>query len=306
VRALRLTAGLAALLTFALIILGASVRATNSGLSCPDWPTCYGNWLPLPGDIPADAGYAYYQVMLEWVHRLIAGVILGPLVLVVAWLALRYREERPGLGAGAALLVVLLVIQAGLGGVTVLDQNSPWSVALHLGTALLVLSMTLFLAARAGSSAPAVDAGFRGLAAFAWLATFATIVAAAMMAKMGASLACATWPLCDGALLPDLSDPMVLVNWVHRLLAALAILAILLLYLRGRRIGGAFRGLGMGALLLVLLAALLAAHGIASFWPLWVAVTHQAIAILAFMHVTMILWKTWPVTEAAASRPQMA
>ena len=300
-RALKLTAGLAALLTFVLIVLGATVRATNSGLSCPDWPTCYGNWLPLPGSIPEDAGYAYYQVMLEWVHRLIAGVFLGPLVLVVAWLALRHREERPGLGAGAALLVVLLVIQAGLGGVTVLDQNSPWSVALHLGTALLVLSMTLFLAARAGSPAPAVDAAFRGLALFAWLASFATIVSAAMMAKMGASLACASWPLCDGAVVPDLSDPMVLVNWLHRVLAALAILAILLLYLRGRRLGGAFRGLGAGALLLVLLAALLGAHGVGTFWPLWAAVTHQAIAILVFMHVTMILWKAHPGRETGGA-----
>ncbi len=305
-RALRVTAGLAALLTFVLIVLGAAVRATNSGVSCPDWPTCYGHWLPLPGDIPADAGYAYYQVMLEWVHRLIAGVVLGPLVLVVAGLALRYREERPGLGAGAALLVVLLVVQAGLGGVTVLDQNSPWSVAVHLGTALLVLSVALFLAARAGSPAPAVDSGFRMLALAAWLVTFATIVSAAMMATMGANLACATWPLCDGAVIPDLSDPMVLVNWVHRVLAALAILAILLLYLRGRRLGDAFAGLGLGALILALLAALLAAHGIGSLWPIWVAVTHQAIAILVFMHVTMILWKAWPVPETAASRPLAA
>ena len=63
---LRTITGIALLLTFGLILLGAWVRATNSGLSCPDWPTCYGYWLPLPSDIPADAGYAYYQVMLEW------------------------------------------------------------------------------------------------------------------------------------------------------------------------------------------------------------------------------------------------
>ena len=300
-RALKLTAGLAALLTFVLIVLGATVRVTNSGLSCPDWPTCYGSWLPLPGTIPEDAGYEYYQVMLEWVHRLIAGVFLGPLVLVVAWLALRHREERPGLAGGAALLVILLVVQAGLGGVTVLDQNSPWSVALHLGTALLVLAMTLFLTARAGSPAPAVDGAFRALVLLTWIVTFAAIVSAAMMAKMGAAMACATWPLCDGALVPDLSDPLVLVNWIHRVLAGLTVIAVLFLFLRGRRWGGAFRGLGTGALLLVLLAALLGAHGVGTFWPLWAAVTHQAIAILVFMHVTMILWKAYPGRETGGA-----
>src|SRR5690606_569110 len=84
--ALRRATGLALLLTYALIVLGAWVRATASGLACPDWPTCYGHWVPLPGEIPPEAGYAYYQVMLEWVHRLLAGVILGPLVLVIGWL----------------------------------------------------------------------------------------------------------------------------------------------------------------------------------------------------------------------------
>jgi len=86
-RALRLAAGGAALLTFCLIVLGAWVRATGSGLSCPDWPTCYGHWLPLPGEIPPSVGYSYAQVMLEWLHRLIAGVILGPLILLIALVA---------------------------------------------------------------------------------------------------------------------------------------------------------------------------------------------------------------------------
>ena len=73
----RRTAAGTAVLTYALIVLGALVRTTNSGLSCPDWPTCYGHWVPLPSDLAAvpNLGYTYGQVMLEWVHRLIAGRI---------------------------------------------------------------------------------------------------------------------------------------------------------------------------------------------------------------------------------------
>ena len=87
--ALRRATLLALALTYALIVLGAWVRATGSGLACPDWPTCYGHLLPLPGEIPQGAGYAYHQVMAEWLHRLLASVILGPLFLVIGWLAWR-------------------------------------------------------------------------------------------------------------------------------------------------------------------------------------------------------------------------
>src|SRR5690606_1505908 len=152
--ALRRATGLALLLTYALIVLGAWVRATASGLACPDWPTCYGHWVPLPGGIPPEAGYAYSQLLPEWADRPLAGVILGPLVLVIGWLAWRARQHNPRMPAYGAALVLLLLVQAGLGGVTVLDQNSPWSVALHLSTALLVLSVLCLIFARTG---PAPD-----------------------------------------------------------------------------------------------------------------------------------------------------
>ena len=116
--ALRRATGLALVLTYALIVLGAWVRATGSGLACPDWPTCYGHLLPLPGEIPSGAGYAYHQVMLEWAHRLLAGAILGPLILLIGWLAWRARRENPRLPAYASALITLLLIQAGLGGVS--------------------------------------------------------------------------------------------------------------------------------------------------------------------------------------------
>lgn len=298
-RAVRGVAALTAALTVVLIVLGAAVRATNSGLSCPDWPTCYGHWLPRPGDIPADAGYAYYQVMLEWVHRLLAGVIIGPLVLVLAVLALWRRNERPGLGAGAAALVLLLVVQAGLGGVTVLDRNSPWSVALHLGTALLVLTSVLFLLVRAGRPGDEPSAGPAKLAWVSWLVALATMVSAALVAKTGAGLACSTWPDCDGVWIPDLSDPQIRLHVLHRALAGLTLFASFVLMLRARAAGRPFRGLAIGAFVLVLATALLAGHAIAAEWPVWAAVVHQALAVLAFLHLSLIALHTLPTPTPA-------
>jgi len=286
--ALRRATGLALLLTYALIVLGAWVRATASGLACPDWPTCYGHWVPLPGEIPPEAGYAYYQVMLEWVHRLLAGVILGPLVLVIGWLAWRARQYNPRMPAYGAALVLLLLVQAGLGGVTVLDQNSPWSVALHLSTALLVLSVLCLLFART-DPAPDRPAGSTGpLSVAVWLLALGAMASAAMTTKSGAALACSTWPLCDGALIPDLSDPLIRLNFTHRLLALGVGLGAVALYLASRARAD-LRPLA--TLVLVLTLAEIALGALVVVWlvPLVTAILHQALGVLVFGAVALLM-----------------
>ena len=241
-RPIRTTAAVTAILVYALIVLGAVVRTTNSGLSCPDWPTCYGHWVPLPSDLAAvpNIGYTYGQVMLEWVHRLIAGVFVGPLVLLLAVLTFLRRRERPDLAIAGAALVVLLLVQGALGGLTVLDRNSPWSVAIHLGNALLVLTVTLrIFTGAAGWSGDRAARRLLAPAAVAWCLALLAMMSAAMTAKSGASLACATWPSCNGALVPDLGDYCIRIHFTHRVLAAAdrrhAALPVLAQPLRRRR-----------------------------------------------------------------------
>jgi cytochrome c oxidase assembly protein subunit 15 len=297
-RALRWTAGLAVALTFVLIVLGAVVRATNSGLSCPDWPTCYGHWLPLPGDVAAlpDVGYTYGQIMLEWAHRLLAGVILGPLILAIAILAWRQRERDPRLPWVGGALLLLLLVQAGLGGVTVLDSNSPWSVALHLGTALLLLTVLLLIVERASPAAPTwpVPRPVPRAAALAWLLVWLTMLSAAMVAKSGASLACATWPDCGGLLLPDLADPSIRLNVAHRALAAASTLALVLLCLAARRpeVPEPLERWAGSALLLLGVELLLGAAVVWSEIELVLAVLHQSLGVLVFVVVTAVLWRS--------------
>jgi heme A synthase len=287
-RALRRATGLALLLTYAVIVLGAWVRASGSGLSCPDWPTCYGHWVPLPGEIPQGAGYAYYQVMLEWVHRLLAGVILGPLVLLIGALAWRARGHNPRMPVYGAAMVLLLLVQAGLGGVTVLDQNSPWSVALHLGTALLLLSTLCLIFARTGPPLVHPAGGAGALSVAVWLLALGAMVSAAMTTKSGAALACSTWPLCDGALVPDLSDAAIRLNFSHRLLALGVGLGAIALYLicRGRPELGP-----LAALILLLTLAEIALGGLVVLWlvPLGTAILHQALGVLIFGAIALLM-----------------
>ena len=279
------------------ILLGAVVRLTGSGLSCPDWPLCYGLWIPSPAALAAmpDVGYSFGQVMAEWSHRFNAAAVVGPLTLVLLLLAWRRRRQAPALAKMMAAAMVLLLVQAGLGGLTVLDRNSPWSVAVHLAAALLLLAVVLHAHMQArGAAAP--RRGNR----LAWPAAalaLVTVASGAMVAKSGASLACASWPLCDGALIPDLGEPGIALNFGHRLLALACATMVAVLWAVARRDDAGARAPVMRAAnmaLAVLVAQVLIGAGVIhafagdALWPqVAVGVLHQAVGVALF--ATLVL-----------------
>jgi heme A synthase len=246
-------------------------------------------------------GFSYLQVMLEWVHRLIAGVFLGPLILVIGLLAWRARAEQPRMPAYAGALIVLLLIQAGLGGLTVLDQNSPWSVALHLGTALVLFSVLCLIFVRAGPDPEPVAPVLRTLSAVAWLMALGAMVSAAMVTKSGASLACTIWPLCDGPLVPDLGDPQIRLHVTHRLLALATALGVLALAVAARGQAG-IRPLAWLAAVLDAIEVGLGAVVVLGEVPFLVALAHQALGVLLFAVLSLAMWRCHgrtPDTEIA-------
>src|SRR6188768_3396482 len=74
----------AAVATYVLIVVGGLVRATDSGLGCPDWPLCFGEWTP-PAELHA---------WIEHSHRLVAAVAVGPLVAAVGLITLFSARRR--------------------------------------------------------------------------------------------------------------------------------------------------------------------------------------------------------------------
>jgi heme a synthase len=107
----------AAVLTFASVVMGAVVCATQSGASCPNWPGCYDNgFLPTPG------AELQTNPLIEFTHRVVAGVT-GPVVLVAALMGRRLTDPRPRRLAWLGLAGTLL---AGLFGMLIVKVGIPW------------------------------------------------------------------------------------------------------------------------------------------------------------------------------------
>ena len=292
-RGFRRLAGAAIAFTFALIVLGAVVRGTGSGLACPDWPRCYGFWLPTPEALAGVGAndYGYGQVMLEWTHRLIAGVVVGPLVVWLAVWSLFLRREVRVLAPLMAVALALVLAQAGLGGITVIEGNAPWSVAAHLAVALAffatLIFVFLFTERRIGLDAASdyLEPGARVFAGATLASALITVASGAFTAKSGASFACGSWPLCEGLGLPDMSDWLVRIHMGHRLLALVTVGLIVFLYraaVRRRRDAPGFHRDARAALVLVFAEVGLGAVVVMFEVPLLGAVVHQAFGALVF------------------------
>ncbi|WP_338904445.1 COX15/CtaA family protein [Salinibaculum marinum] len=121
------------------MVLGAYTSAIGAGLSCPDWPTCYGTWVPfLHSGVVADAPYTAVQIFAEWVHRGLA-FALGFLILGTVIAAWRWQRDRRLVVGAATLAVALLPLQVYLGRLTVTELLQPVVVTGHLSVALLIL-----------------------------------------------------------------------------------------------------------------------------------------------------------------------
>jgi heme A synthase len=125
--------------TYVLMLLGAYTSAIGAGLSCPDWPTCYGTIIPfLHPAIIADSPYSAWQIFAEWAHRGLA-MIVGILIFGTAVAAWRTQRDRPLVVWSATSALVLLPIQVALGRFTVTRLLQPVIVTAHLGVAVLIL-----------------------------------------------------------------------------------------------------------------------------------------------------------------------
>jgi heme a synthase len=244
-RRFRRLAGITIVATLILVLIGGIVRVSDSGLGCGPagsgthgWPLCEG------GVVPAGSS----ESIIEFSHR-IAATIVGVLILAMFVMAWRRLRDRKGILYGSFAAGVLVLAQAGLGGLTVEEGLHEYLVAAHLGLAMLLLALLIGLR-RAAMPEQEQVRGTRALRAVTVAASvlvLCTIVAGGLVAGtegegkpsepvLGAHTACGEqFPACLDRFMPFGEDRLVDIHLTHRAfmyLAALAVLAMTALALR--------------------------------------------------------------------------
>ncbi len=178
----RRAAAAAVAAVYFLILVGATVRASGAGMGCPDWPTCFGRWIPptsesqLPSDyqeIYADLGYAEtrFNAVKTWTEYLnrLTGAAVGLLILAAAALSWPLRRFDRGVFLASAGAFALVCVQGWLGAMVVRSNLLPGMVTAHMAMALAIVAVLLFALERARArAAPAGPAAGPRLEKWLW------------------------------------------------------------------------------------------------------------------------------------------
>ena len=280
-------------LTLGLIVLGALVRAHDAGLACPDWPQCFGSWLPKLD----------LRVGFEWMHRLVAGSIsLAFVALGVA--ALRDPERRRAIALPVAAGGVLLCLQVVLGGLTVRLGLAYWTVTAHLltGTAFAMCLLVTAHALRereAPRLRPALPTAVRR-SVWAVAALVALQIAlGGLVSSNYAGRACPEWPACSGGVWFPSWRGAIGLHLLHRSNGYLLALALVAAARLARGHAGVARPLRL-ALALVLAQIAVGAANVRLGIPVEVTALHSGLAASIALAVAWATREAWlrPVGDA--------
>ncbi len=272
-------------LTFLVVVWGGIVRVTGSGLGCPDWPLCHGQFLPSLD--PA--------TRIEWTHRFLAIASGLAVAGMVVWTLVAYRADRRALWLALAA-AVLYPLQAVLGGITVVLELPPEWVTLHLANAELLLATLTVLAVVVRWPASTTEFGaWTWLALAAAIGTFVLMLTGAYVRGANATSACLGWPLCGGAMgVPMFGAPALAM--AHRYVAAAVGLIVLVVCVEAWRHRRDVAGLGplaiaTGAIFLAQVA-IGAANPLTGFSP-WALGAHPAAASALWCSVVALTVLAW-------------
>ncbi len=264
-----------------IVLTGAAVRLTGSGLGCPDWPTCFqhritGSWSIHP--------------LIEYTNRMVTIALVGvtAATLIAAWLR---EPRRRDLVVCSGLLVVGVIADAVLGGFVVYSKLNPWLVSLHLlvSLAMVVVGAVLYHRSKyvygPGARADVRDVHFRLIARLLWIPFTAVLVAGTITTGSGPHAGASQGQLVARRLPIALIDA----TWIHSAAAVLFIGLVtgLLFAIWRANVPDALR---LGVRRLVLISLVQAAIGLSQY------LTHLPAALVE-LHVAGAVSLTIGVTQ---------
>lgn len=291
----------AAIAAFLLAVLGSSVRINSAGETCPDWPLCRG------AVVPAFNG----TVVLEWSHRMLA-LLVGVLLLGAIVTGWRARHRIAGIVTILWSLVAIFLIQVALGAATVLLGNSPWSVVLHWGTAMLLLGTLTALAIVAiveprPGTRPAQSGLFPLLILTAAVA-FIAMCAGAYVSSSGAGLACTSLPGCLPGAWDGSGTPAETAHMTHRELAGIFfVLGTIVAYWAALATTPRVRAAALAAYALIVVQVMLGVANVIWHLPLALREAHAGNAALTFIvFVSALVFAALDGTAREGARARVA
>ena len=136
--------------TYFLILVGGLVRASGAGLGCPDWPRCFGSWIPPASvaDLPPQFDPSQFNPTLMWTEYLnrLLGVTVGFLILATTISAWRHHRREPRILWTTVAALLLTGFQGWLGGRVVAHELAGWIVTVHLIVAIVIVQLLLYAA----------------------------------------------------------------------------------------------------------------------------------------------------------------
>ncbi|NNF07079.1 MAG: heme A synthase [Candidatus Eisenbacteria bacterium] len=203
-----------------LLLAGAAVKSTESGLAVPDWPLSFGQVMP-----PMEGGVFY-----EHGHRMVATAVGFLTVILAFWFWM--RDPRSELRKLGWIALVMVIIQGLLGGLTVLMKLPTLVSAAHacLAQAFLLVVTFMALSLSKGWNESEPFGASRRLTYWATVTTaliFVQLILGALTRHLNAALVIPDFPLAFGGLIPPSFTPEIAAHYAHRVGAVVVSLAIL-------------------------------------------------------------------------------
>lgn len=142
------------------ILVGGIVRASGAGMGCPDWPTCFGRWIPptqeaqLPDNYHEIYGVGYkntdfnaLKTWTEYINRLV-GVSTGFLIMLTLWASRVYLKADKSVFYLSLGIFFLVGFQGWLGSAVVASNLKPLMITLHMLLALFIVALLIYTIAR--------------------------------------------------------------------------------------------------------------------------------------------------------------
>ena len=138
--------------TYLLIFFGGLVRVSGAGMGCPDWPKCFGRWIP-PTNINQvpEIYIEKFNIVLAWVEYInrLFGAVVGLVILLSCFFAYLYFKKNKHIYIPILMALILTIVEGWLGSMLVHTVLDPITITLHLLLALIIIGLIIYSSIRA-------------------------------------------------------------------------------------------------------------------------------------------------------------